>query len=47
MEGEGVAQYRNGDYYQGEFKQSSLSGYGCYTFKDGSQVIACFENGMV
>jgi len=31
MHGKGVMLFYNGDKYSGEFKDSTLTGYGCYT----------------
>ena len=46
MEGKATATFHNGDKYVGEFLNSQITGYGCYSFSDGSQLIGIFDNGV-
>lgn len=39
-------EFSNGDRYCGEFKNSELTGYGCYTLEGGTKIIGYFIDGV-
>jgi hypothetical protein len=47
MNGKGIMTFYNGDKYSGEFKDSSMTGQGCYKLADGTKITGCFEDGVV
>ena len=46
MSGKGLMNFYNGDKYSGEFINSSMTGYGCYTYFDSTKLIGHFDEGM-
>ena len=46
MEGKGIMNFFNGDKYSGEFTDSTMTGYGCYSASDGTRVIGYFDDGI-
>ena len=37
--------FYNGDKYSGEFSNSQMTGYGCYSMPDGTKMIGHFDDG--
>ena len=44
-EGFGIIYYKNGDIYEGEFKNNKLDGIGIYYFKNGDRYEGEFKDG--
>ena len=38
--------FYNGDKYSGEFINSAMTGYGCYSLLDGTKLIGHFDDGI-
>ena len=38
--------FYNGDKYSGEFSNSQMTGYGCYSMPDGTKMIGHFDDGI-
>ena len=41
-----IANFQFVDRYIGEYKESQMSGYGSYSFSDGTKITGYFENGV-
>lgn len=41
-----IANYQFGDSYVGEYTESAMTGYGSYTFSDGTKITGYFENSV-
>lgn len=46
MHGTGLMVFYNGDKYSGEFSNSQMTGYGCYTLADETKMIGHFQDGV-
>lgn len=46
MHGTGFMVFYNGDKYSGEFSNSQMTGYGCYTLADETKMIGHFNDGV-
>ena len=41
-----IANFQFGDSYVGEYQESCMTGYGSYTFNDGTKITGFFENSV-